>query len=73
MDRAPPRGQRCAAIAALGHRLHLAVDLAVGVLFLILPYVLGFEGVDAAFYRLNGGAVVTVIARSKPETAPIPA
>lgn len=52
----------------LPYRLHLAVDLAVGVLFLILPVALGFQGLDALYYWANGAAVVTVIALSKPET-----
>lgn len=52
----------------LPYRLHLAVDAAVGVLFLVLPFALGFGGLDAAYYWLNGAAVVTVIALSKPET-----
>lgn len=51
----------------LPYKLHLAVDLAVGLLFLILPVTLGFTGLDAAFYLLNGAAVVAVIALSKPE------
>lgn len=55
-------------VRVLPYRLHLAVDLAVGVLFLILPFALGFEGLDAAFYWLNGAAVVAVIGLSKPET-----
>lgn len=52
----------------LPYGLHLAVDLAVGVLFLILPIALGFQGLDALYYWANGAAVVTVIALSKPET-----
>lgn len=55
-------------VRVLPYRLHLAVDLAVGVLFLILPFALGFSGLDAAYYWLNGAAVVTVIGLSKPET-----
>lgn len=55
-------------VRVLPYRLHLAVDLAVGVVFLALPFVLGFKGLDAAFYWLNGAAVVAVIALSKPET-----
>jgi hypothetical protein len=54
-------------VRVLPYRLHLAVDLAVGVLFLILPLVLGFTGLDAVFYLLNGAAVVAVIGLSKPE------
>ncbi|MGE5145222.1 MAG: hypothetical protein ACM3N5_00660 [Candidatus Eiseniibacteriota bacterium] len=52
----------------LPYKLHLAVDLAVGLLFLILPFAVGFQGLDAAFYWLNGAAVVAVIGLSKPET-----
>lgn len=54
-------------VRVLPYRLHLAVDLAVGLLFLVLPLALGFSGLDAAYYWLNGAAVVTVIALSKPE------
>lgn len=54
-------------IRVLPYKLHLTVDLGVGVLFLILPFALGFSGLDAAYYWLNGAAVVAVIALSKPE------
>lgn len=54
-------------VRVLPYRFHLAVDLAVGLLFLVLPLSLGFSGLDAAFYFLNGAAVVAVIALSKPE------
>ena len=54
-------------LRVLPYRLHLAVDLAVGLLFLALPLALGFAGLDAAFYLANGAAVVIVIALSKPE------
>ncbi len=60
-------------IRVLPYKLHLAVDLAVGVLFLILPFALGFSGLDAAYYWLNGAAVVAVIGLSKPETAMVAA
>ena len=56
-------------IPVLPYKLHLAVDLAVGILFLALPFALGFAGLDALYYWLNGAAVVTVIALSKPEPA----
>lgn len=51
----------------LPYRLHLAVDFVVGLLFLALPFALGFSGMDAAFYLLNGAAVVLVIVLSSPE------
>lgn len=53
----------------LSYRFHLAVDLIVGVLFLALPFVLGFSGLDAIYYWANGAAVVAVITLSKPEVA----
>ena len=51
----------------LPYRFHLAVDLMVGLLFLALPFIFGFTGLDAAFYWLNGAAVIVVISLSKPE------
>lgn len=55
-------------IRVLPYKLHLAVDLAVGLLFLALPFALGFFGLDAAFYWINGAAVVLVIGLSAPES-----
>ena len=60
-------------IRVLPYRLHLAVDLAVGLLFLALPFALGFAGLDAAYYWLNGAAVVAVIGLSKSEAAVVSA
>lgn len=57
----------------LPYRLHLAVDLTVGILFLVLPLALGFTGLDAAFYWLNGAAVVAVISLSKHESETVSA
>jgi len=54
-------------VRVLPYKLHLSVDLAVGVLFLLLPFALSFSGLDAAYYLLNGAAVVAVIALSKPD------
>ena len=52
----------------LPYRFHQAVDLTVGLLFLAIPFALGFTGIDAAYYWINGLAVVTVIGLSTPET-----
>ncbi|MEW2912010.1 hypothetical protein [Leisingera sp. JC11] len=54
-------------IRVLPYKLHLAVDLIVGLAFLAAPFLLGFAGLDAAFYWLNGAAVVAVISLSAPE------
>ncbi|EBA14662.1 hypothetical protein RSK20926_07923 [Roseobacter sp. SK209-2-6] len=54
-------------IRVLPYRLHQAVDLIVGLTFLAAPFALGFAGIDAAYYWLNGAAVVTVISLSTPD------
>ncbi|KIC27779.1 SPW repeat domain-containing protein [Leisingera sp. ANG-M6] len=54
-------------IRVLPYKLHLTVDLIVGLTFLAAPFVFGFAGLDAAFYWLNGAAVVAVISLSAPE------
>ncbi|EEE35712.1 conserved hypothetical protein [Rhodobacteraceae bacterium KLH11] len=51
----------------LPYKFHLAVDLLVGITFLMAPSIFGFSGIDALFYWLNGAAVVAVISLSAPE------
>ncbi|RLK03507.1 SPW repeat domain-containing protein [Ruegeria conchae] len=51
----------------LSYKFHLAVDLLVGIAFLMAPSLLGFSGIDALFYWINGAAVVAVISLSAPE------
>jgi hypothetical protein len=55
-------------IRVIPYGVHLAVDMAVGVVFLAAPSVFGFTGVDAMYYWINGAAVATVIALHKPES-----
>ena len=43
---------------------HLAIDLLVAVTFMILPFALGFEGIDAAYYFFNATVVFLVVALS---------
>ena len=54
-------------LRVLPYSLHMAVDLIVGLTFLAAPFLFGFGGLDAAFYWLNGAAVVAVISMHKPE------
>ena len=57
----------------LPYSFHLAVDLIVGIAFVLAPSLLGFSGIDAWYYWLNGAAVLTVVSLHKPEvdaTAP---
>lgn len=58
---------RTGLIRVLPYWVHVAVDGLVGVTFLAVPFVLGFTGVDALYYWINGAAVVTVVSLSKPE------
>jgi hypothetical protein len=51
------------------YSVHLAVDLVVGVVFLLAPIAFGFTGLDAWYYWANGAAVLFVVSLNKPETA----
>lgn len=60
-------------IRVLPYSVHLTVDALVGVVFVLAPLVLGFTGIDAAFYWINAAAVLTVVSLHKPEEALTPA
>lgn len=56
-------------IRVLPYWLHVAVDRLVGLTFLAAPTLLGFAGLDAAYYWLNGAAVLAVtVLLNAPET-----
>ncbi|KZK95745.1 hypothetical protein PsAD46_00761 [Pseudovibrio sp. Ad46] len=55
-------------LRVLPYSLHLAVDGAVGALFLLAPLLFGFTGLDATYYFANGLAVAIVVSLHKPET-----
>ena len=55
-------------VRVLPYSFHLAVDFAVGIVFLAAPFVLGFSGLDAWYYWANAAAVLTVVSLHKPET-----
>lgn len=55
-------------IRVLPYSFHLAVDGIVGVTFLAAPTLLGFSGIDALYYWINGAAVVLVVGLHKPDT-----
>jgi hypothetical protein len=52
----------------LPYSFHLAVDALVGVVFVVAPFALGFTGLDALYYWLNGATVLIVCSLHKPET-----
>lgn len=47
-------------VRMLPYALHLWVDRSVGVVFIAAPVLLGFTGLDAAYYWVNGAAVLLV-------------
>lgn len=53
----------------VSYQFHLVVDLVVGLAFVAAPFLLGFQGLDAWFYWLNGAAVLTVVGLHKPATS----
>ena len=47
-------------IRIVPYRMHVAVDRLVGAVFIAAPFALGFHGLEAAYYWLNGAAVLLV-------------
>ncbi len=62
-------------VRVLPYWFHLTVDRIVGATFLVAPLVLGFKGLDAAFYLINAAAVlsVTFLLNKTDEQAAMPA
>jgi len=54
-------------LPVIPYKFHLIVDFAVAVVFILAPFIFGFEGIDALFYWINGAAVLTVVSLHKPE------
>ena len=54
-------------IRVLPYRVHLAVDFAVGLVFIAAPLAFGFSGIDAWYYFANGAAVLVVVGLHKDE------
>ena len=48
---------------------HLYVDFAVGIVFVLAPFIFSFEGMDAFYYWINGGAVLMVVSLGKSEVS----
>ncbi|TJY36028.1 SPW repeat domain-containing protein [Pontimicrobium aquaticum] len=44
---------------------HLAIDLVVAIAFMILPFALGFTGMEANYYLFNAAVVFTVVSLSE--------
>ncbi|WP_420965000.1 SPW repeat domain-containing protein [Bradyrhizobium sp. B120] len=50
---------------------HVAVDALVGIIFVTVPFVLGFTGLDAWYYWANGGALLAVLCLQKSDAMPM--
>jgi len=57
----------------LSYKLHLIVDFTVGLVFLAAPFLFGFSGIDAIYYWVIAGTVLTVVAMHQPEEVLQPA
>lgn len=56
-------------VRVISYRLHLIVDFMVAIVFILVPFIFSFEGLDAYYYWINGGAVLLVVSMHKPEVA----
>lgn len=54
-------------LKVIPYKVHLIVDFAVAIVFILAPFIFSFEGIDASFYWLNGAAVLIVVSLHKPE------
>lgn len=55
-------------IRIISYNIHLMVDFLVGIVFVLAPFILSFEGLDAYYYWINGAAVLFVVSMHKPAT-----
>ncbi len=56
-------------VKVISYKIHLIVDFLVAIVFILAPFILSFEGLDAYYYWLNGAAVLIVVSLHKPEVA----
>ena len=56
-------------LRVLSYKLHLTVDFIVGLLFVIVPFLFSFQGIDAYYYWINGITVLLVVSAHKPQSS----
>ncbi|KZS40134.1 hypothetical protein AWE51_25160 [Aquimarina aggregata] len=49
------------ALRVIPYKVHLIVDFLVGVVFVVAPFLLSFEGIDAYYYWIIGATVLLVV------------
>jgi len=59
-------------LKVLSYKTHLIVDFLVGLTFVLVPFILGFKGIDLIYYLANGIAVLLVVGLHKGETVSTP-
>ena len=60
-------------IRVLPYNVHLTVDGIVGVVFVLAPIILGFTGLDFAYYLTLGIVVLIVVTSHKADMVAVPA
>ncbi|WP_422861791.1 hypothetical protein [Flagellimonas sp. W118] len=57
------------AFKVIPYKFHLLVDFIVAIVFILAPFILSFQGIDAYYYWINGIAVLTVVSLHKAEVS----
>lgn len=60
-------------VKIIPYKLHLLVDFMVGAAFVAAPFILGFAGLEAAYYWVLGATVLLVVALDNTRSAEKPA
>lgn len=60
------------AFRIIPYKIHLLVDFMVAIVFILAPFILSFEGLDAYYYWVIGATVLVVVGLHKPETTSEP-
>jgi len=55
-------------IRIIPYKFHLIVDFLVAIVFILAPFILSFEGLDAYYYWIIGVTVLIVVSLHKSET-----
>ncbi|MBR0834974.1 hypothetical protein JQ612_17435 [Bradyrhizobium manausense] len=62
---------RTGVVRIIPFSFHVAVDALVGIIFVTVPFVLGFSGLEAWYYWANGGALLVVLCLQRSDAMPM--
>lgn len=51
----------------ISYKIHLIIDFAVAIVFIIAPFIFSFKGIDAYYYWIIGITVLSVVSLHKSE------